>query len=147
MQDTIIREVIIAASQEDIYDAIANPEKLTQWFPDALEGSYAVGEQPLFVFEGHGKVHTYIVDAKPYEYFAYKWVPGNTSFVGDVRTVPHTLVEFRIEPENEGTCKVTLTESGFAALPEDMGEKALGMNSGGWDYYMLEAFPKYFDKK
>jgi hypothetical protein len=24
-------------------------------------------------------------------------------------------------------------------------EKAFGMNSGGWNYFMLDAFKKYFD--
>ncbi len=147
MQDVIRREVTIKATQEEIYEAIANPEKVVQWFPDSIEGIYAVGEHPLFDFEEHGKVQTYIVDAKPYEYFAYKWVPGDTSFVGDVRTVPHTIVEFNIHQQDDGTCKVIMTESGFASLPDDMGEKALGMNSGGWDYYMLNEFQKYFDNK
>ena len=147
MQDIITREVIINAPQKDIYEAIANPEKVIQWFPDAIEGNYAVGEQPLFVFEGHGKAQMYVVEANPYEYFAYQWIPGGSDFVGDVRTVPHTIVAFRIQEEGDETCKVTLTESGFSSLPDDTGEKAFNMNSGGWDYFMLDAFQKYFDKK
>ena len=146
MQDAIVREVTIKAPKEDVYEAIANPEKVIQWFPDAIEGVYAAGEQPLFVFEWHGKAQMYVVEAKPYEYFAYRWIPGGSDFVGDIRTVSNTLVEFTIQ-ENDGVCKVTLSESGFASLPEDTWEKAFGMNSGGWDYFMLDAFPKYFDKK
>ena len=60
----------------------------------------------------------YVVEAKPYEYFAYRWIPGGSDFVGDIRTVSNTLVEFTIQ-ENDGVCKVTLSESGFASLPED----------------------------
>ncbi len=147
MQDAIIREVNINAPKETIYEAIANPENVVKWFPDAIEGKYEKGERPLFVFEGHGKAQMYVVDAKPYEYFAYKWIPGGSDFVGDVTTVPHTLVEFTITEVGDGTCKVVLTESGFASLPTDMAEKAFGMNSGGWDYFMLDAFKKYFDVK
>lgn len=51
MQDVIRREVTIKATQEEIYEAIANPEKVVQWFPDSIEGIYAVGEHPLFAFE------------------------------------------------------------------------------------------------
>ena len=147
MQDAIIKEVIINSTKENIYEAIANPENVTKWFPDAIEGKYEKGERPLFVFEGHGKAQMYIVDAKPYEYFAYSWIPGGSDFVGDVTTVPHTLVEFTITEEGDGTCKVVLSESGFASLPEEMAEKAFNMNSGGWDYFMLDAFKKYFDVK
>ncbi len=146
MQDAITKEITINASKEEVYDAIANPEKVIKWFPDAIEGTYAVGEQPLFVFEGHGKAQMYIVDAKPYEYFAYRWIPGGSDFVGDVRTVPNTLVEFRINEEGDGMCKVVLTESGFASLPKDIAENAFKMNSGGWDYFILDSFKKYFNK-
>lgn len=147
MQDAIIKEVVINASKEAIYDAIANPEKVIKWFPDSVEGAYAKGERPLFVFDGHGKAQMHVVDARPHEYFAYQWIPGGSDFVGDVTTVPHTLVEFNISEQGDGTCKVTLSESGFASLPAEMAEKAFNMNSGGWDYFMLDAFRKYFEAK
>lgn len=147
MQDAIIREVVIKADKKVIYEAISNSEMVIKWFPDAIEGKYEKGERPLFVFNGHGKAQIYIVDARPYEYFAYKWIPGGSDFVGDVTTVPHTLVEFNIKDQGDGTCKVVLSESGFASLPKEMAEKGFGMNSGGWDYFMLDAFKKYFDVK
>lgn len=147
MQDVIIKEVIINASKETIYDAIANPEKVIKWFPDSIEGVYRKGERPLFVFDGHGKAQMYVVEAKPYEYFAYQWIPGGSDFVGDVTTVPHTLVEFKITEEGNGVCKVVLSESGFSSLPKEMAEKSFKMNSGGWDYFILDSFPKYFNAK
>lgn len=147
MQDAIVRTVNIRADKERIYEAIADPQKVTQWFPDAIEGTYEKGGHPLFVFEGHGKAQAYIVDARPHEYFAYRWIPGGSDFVGDVTTVPNTLVEFGIAEEGDGTCTVTLSESGFASLPADLAEKAFGQNSGGWDYFMLEAFKSYFEGK
>jgi uncharacterized protein YndB with AHSA1/START domain len=147
MQDAIIREVVINADKETVYNAIANPEMVTKWFPDAIEGKYEKGGRPLFVFDGHGKAQMYVVDAKPHEYFAYQWIPGGSDFVGDVSTVPHTLVEFSISEVGDGTSKVVLSESGFASLPTEMAEKAFGMNSGGWDYFILDSFKKYFDTK
>jgi uncharacterized protein YndB with AHSA1/START domain len=146
MQDSITREVIIKARKEKVYDAIANPAQVVKWFPDAIEGTYAAGEHPVFVFEGHGKGQVYVVDAKPHDYFSFQWIPGGSDFVGDVRTVPNTLVEFTIVEETDGTCKVTMTESGFAKLPAEMAEKAFKMNSGGWEF-MLGRFEKYFDQK
>jgi uncharacterized protein YndB with AHSA1/START domain len=143
MQNVIKREVLIKASKEKIYEAIANPEQVIKWFPNAIEGKYQVGEHPLFVFEGHGKAQVYIVEAKPYEHFAYRWIPGGSNFVGDVTTVPNTLVEFTIHEEGDGICKVVMVESGFAGLPTEMAENAFKQNSGGWDF-MLGRLEKFF---
>jgi uncharacterized protein YndB with AHSA1/START domain len=144
MQDIIQREIIIKAPKEKIYEAITNPEKVVLWFPDAVEGKYAVGENPTFVFNGHGKVSVHIVEAKPYEYFSYRWIPGASIFVGDVTTAPNTLVEFSIHEEGDGVCKVVMVESGFAQLPIEMA-KAFMQNSGGWEF-MLGRLEKYFQE-
>lgn len=144
MQNTIQREITVKASKERIYEAIANPEQVTQWFPESLEGRYEVGEQPIFGFGDHGKTQICVIAAQPHEYFAYRWVPGANHFLGDVLGVPNTLVEFRIATLKDGICKVTLTESGFDDLPTEMMEAAFKQNSGGWDF-MLERLQKYFE--
>ena len=143
MQNTIEREIIINATKERIYDAIANPEKVVMWFPETLEGNYQVGEQPIFGFGDHGRNQVYIVAAQPYSYFAYRWVPGGNHFLGDVRSVATTLVEFHIEEQGDESCKVILKESGFAELPVEMMEGAFKQNSAGWDF-MLGRLVKYF---
>lgn len=144
MQDVIKREIIIKATQKRIYEAIADPQQVVKWFPETLEGDYKVGKQPVFGFGSHGRNQVYIVDAKPHEYFAYRWVPGANHFLGDVLSVPNTLVEFRIEEQTGNTCKVTLTESGFSTLPTELMEAALKQNSGGWDF-MLARLIQYAD--
>jgi uncharacterized protein YndB with AHSA1/START domain len=42
-----------------------------------------------------------------------------------------TYVEFTLEPAGAGT-RLTVTESGFAQLPEDAHHKAYDGNSDGW---------------
>ncbi len=146
MQNVIKREITITASKQRIYEAIADPDQVTKWFPETLEGNYKVGEQPIFSFGDHGKNQIYIVAAQPYEYFAFRWVPGANHYLGDVLAVPNTLVEFRIAEQTDGTCKVTLLESGFADLPKELMESAFNQNSGGWDF-MLDRLEKYFEAK
>lgn len=143
MQNEIKKELIINSSQEKIYDAIANPEKIIQWFPSTLEGKYEVGEQPIFGFGEHGKNQVYVVAAEPHHYFSYRWVPGANHFLGDVLSVKTTLVEFKIEDLNNGSCKVTLTETGFKDLPQEVMEESFKQNSGGWDF-MLDRLVQYF---
>lgn len=136
MQNVIRREITIQARKEKIYEAIANPEKVVLWFPETLEGKYEVGEQPIFGFGEHGRSQIYIESAKPYDYFAYRWVPGANHYLGDVLKVPNTLVEFRIEELSAHSCKVVLTETGFAELPAEVIEESFKQNSKGWDFML-----------
>jgi uncharacterized protein YndB with AHSA1/START domain len=145
MQDTIIREITVKAKKERVYTAITDPKQIIQWFPDTVEGPLEVGERPIFSFtsENH-KTQIYVEAAKPYEYFAYRWVPGSSGIIGDVLKVPSTLVEFFIEEGTEGT-KVTVKESGFAKLPAAVAEESFKQNSGGWGY-MMERLEKLMNK-
>lgn len=137
MQDTIVREITVKASKERVYKAITDPEQIITWFPDAIEGgTLEVGQRPIFIFtnENH-KAQIYVEAAKPFEYFAYRWVPGSAGIIGDVLTVPNTLVEFYIEELGEGT-KVMVKESGFSSLPSEVAERSFNENSGGWEHMM-----------
>ena len=142
MQDVIKRVIVINASKQRIYEAIANPDQVVLWFPKTVEGNYSVGERPILGFGDHGRNQIYIVDARPYDYFAYRWVPGSNHFIGDVLSVTNTLVEFHIEEGTNGLCKVTMTESGFAKLSEEMANDCFNQNSKGWDF-MLGRLEKY----
>lgn len=136
MQDTIVREITVTADKERVYKAITDPEQITTWFPDIIEGSLGVGDRPIFIFsEQNHKTQIYVEAANPYDYFAYRWVPGGAGIIGDVLEVPNTLVEFLIEDTDSGT-KVTLKESGFASLPPEVAEQSLKDNLGGWEYMM-----------
>jgi uncharacterized protein YndB with AHSA1/START domain len=143
MQDVIQRKLTINATKQRIYTAIADPEQVVLWFPNTVEGNYSIGERPILGFGEHGRNQIYIVAAKPHEYFAYRWIPGSNHFIGDVLSMPNTLVEFRIVELSDGGCEVTLTESGFAKLPTEVAEESFKQNSGGWEY-MLDRLEKYF---
>jgi uncharacterized protein YndB with AHSA1/START domain len=145
MQDTIQREITIKAPRERVYAAIADPTQIINWFPNAVEGSFDVGQRPIFDFGEHGRNQIYIEAAQPHEYFAYRWVPGSSHILGDVLTMANTLVEFRLA-ESDGVTKVTLLESGFASLPAELAETSLKQNSGGWEY-MLGRLEGHFTEK
>lgn len=142
LQDTIEREITLKAPIERVYRALT--DDLTAWFPKAIEGKVAQGENCVFDFGEYGKGCVHIVATDPHTYFAYRWVPGANNFVGDVRTVPNTLVEFRLAPIDEGT-RLTMIESGFASLPAEHYAKAIEDNTGGWDYELAELV-KYLEK-
>ena len=136
MQDAIIREITVKASKERVYQAITEPAEIIKWFPDTVEdGTLEVGQDPIFSFEGAThKRRVHIEAANPYDYFAFRWVPGPSGEgAGDVLSIPNTLVEFSIEEVAGGT-RVTLRESGFSSLPQSEAESSFKDNNGGWDY-------------
>ncbi len=137
--DTIVRNIIVRAPMERVYTAITDPDQIVKWFPDGIEGSPARGERPIMDFGDDGKFQIYVVDARPYTYFAFRWVSGSVliphGFRGDVLQNPNTLVEFMLAEVSDGT-SVTLKESGFTSLPADQQEQAHKDNTGGWDYMM-----------
>ena len=145
MQDTIERQVTIKAPKEKVYEAIADPNKITSWFPDSIEGKLEEGEQPIFNFEGHGKSQILVVATKPNDYFAYRWVPGGSNFVGNVKDAKTTLVEFKIT-ETDGVSTLTMTESGFSKLPPEVAEDSFKQNTGGWGF-MLGRLEKHFSEE
>ncbi|MDB5169359.1 MAG: Aha1 domain superfamily [Candidatus Saccharibacteria bacterium] len=134
-QDSIEKVIVINAPQEKVYEAITSPERITSWFPSAIEGTLNVGDRPILDFGEHGKNQIYVESAKPHEYFAYRWIPGSRHFIGDVLSQPNTLVEFIIQEVENGT-RVTLKETGFASLPAEVRDQKLAENTGGWDYML-----------
>lgn len=144
LTDTIQRDMLIRAPKERVYAALTDPELLPKWFPDAVDGRITPGEKPVFDFGEYGKARVHIVATDPHHYFAYRWLPG-TIMPGESLSDPlehtSTLVEFRLEDAPEGTM-LHLLESGFSAFPAELWEKALGENSGGWDF-MLDRLAKF----
>jgi hypothetical protein len=59
-------------------------------------------------------------------HFAFTWPHADG---GDVNTM---LVEFHLEPAGEDT-QLTITESGFDALPPDRRASMMRGNETGWD--------------
>jgi uncharacterized protein YndB with AHSA1/START domain len=144
MKDKIQREITIKAPKERVYAAITDPSQIISWFPDSVEGNLIEGEKPFLHFGEHDKAQIYVVAVQPYNYFAYRWVPGGNQFDGDILNAPTTLVEFQIT-ERKGVSTVTLTESGFEELPPEIAKASFEQNSGGWDF-MLGRLEKKFTK-
>jgi uncharacterized protein YndB with AHSA1/START domain len=71
---------------------------------------------------------------EPPERFAFRWTPepGNPA---------ESLVTFRLEVVPGGTL-VTVTESGFEALPDSLRQKRAEMNAQGWGF-VLEHLAAY----
>ena len=149
IQDSIEKEIVVRASKERVYAALTTPDQLVKWFPVGVEGKLDTGERPVFDFGEYGEFKIYVVAANPYDYFAYRCVPGSVycpqGFLGDVLEEPNTLVEFTLETVAEGT-KVHLKESGIASLPAEIIEQTLTGNDAGWDF-MINRLEEYLNNE
>ena len=67
--------------------------------------------------------------------FAFTWHPYAIDRAVDYSGERPTTVEFRLERQGDGT-RLTVTESGFDALPPARRDAALRSNEGGWTAQM-----------
>ncbi|TDJ74544.1 MAG: hypothetical protein E2O39_04850 [Planctomycetota bacterium] len=66
---------------------------------------------------------------------AFPWRPHAIDPEVNDSSEPSTLVEFHLEAGTGGS-RLTVTESGFDALPEDCRADAFARNEGGWTLQM-----------
>ena len=120
------RSMVINAEQARVWQAITEAAQISQWFDGSMKWEFkpAAGEKMTFTYDGKVIGYGKVVAAEPMTHFAFHWTsePGNPV---------ESLVTFRLETVAEGT-RLTITEAGFEALPENVRQKRYDMNSEGW---------------
>ena len=127
--NAITRTLELAHPQEKVWAALTTLEGLTGWFGSHAEGELAPGHDVRMRWEQYGEAEQTlaikVVD--PMSVFAYCWgISGAPE--GDPR---RTYVEFALQPTPTGT-RLTVTESGFAQLPDAWLESTYQGNTEGW---------------
>lgn len=145
--DSIRKQVTLAAPPARVWRALTDPAEFGAWFGVRLETPFRVGEEfhgPI-TCEGyeHMVLRARVVRMDPEQGFAFRWCPYATDPEVDVSGEPTTLVEFRLEEKDGGTL-LTVTESGFDALPEEHRSESFLRNEGGWTAQM-ENIGKHVD--
>lgn len=135
----IAHSVVIDASLERVWDAIADSSAFGTWFGAEFDGPFTVGTRvagrivPTAIDpeiaaaqEPHrGSPFTLdVVALEPMRRAAFRWQPVSDS---EVRTAVELLLE-----QVDGGVRVTMTEDGFDQLPEDVRGSAREGNDGGW---------------
>ncbi len=134
--DRIEKTVDIRAGIDRVWRALTDHEEFGTWFQVRIEGPFIVGTRSLghTTYPGfeHVRWEAFIKDMHAPDYFAFTWHPYAVEPDTDYSSEPPTLVEFRLQPIETGT-RLTVTESGFDALPAERRPLALRMNDGGWE--------------
>lgn len=126
--NTITRTLDLRHPQEKVWSALTTLEGLTGWFGSHAEGEITPGHEVHMRWEQYDAEATLAIQVvDPMSLFAYGWgISGAPE--GDPR---RTYVEFTLVPTPSGT-RLTVTESGFAQLPDEWFEQSYKGNVEGW---------------
>ena len=135
------RSVVIKAEQARVWQALTTPKEIAKWFQVFDFDKAEVGQKIHTSWEPNDAVdfnETFgeVAVVEPINRFGFRWQisPPNPAM---------TLVVFDLETIPEGT-RVTVTETGFEALPESLRQKRFSDNSGGWEY-MVKSLATYVE--
>jgi uncharacterized protein YndB with AHSA1/START domain len=125
--DRIERIVELAQPPDVVWAALTTPEGLAGWFGDKADIDLRPGGSARLTWDEGPTKELRVERVEEPTVFGFTW-PIYGLPAGDLR---RTYVEFTLEPAGPGT-RLTVTESGFAQLPEDAHQQAFGGNSEGW---------------
>jgi uncharacterized protein YndB with AHSA1/START domain len=143
--DRIERQVVLSAPLARVWSAVGDSTKFGEWFGMRLEGPFVPGRRLKATVAATvadpaiakmqepyaGTPFEIVVErVEPPHLLAFRWHPFGVDKATDPDE-PMTLVELRLEAAGDGT-RLTMTESGFDALPLERRAKAFQANEGGW---------------
>lgn len=144
--DRIEKQVVLHAPLDRVWRAISDAEEFGRWFGVRFDEPFVAGRSitaaiaPTTVDdevakrqEPHAGVKStwQIVAIEPRRRFAYSWHPFAIDPDIDYDHEPTTLVEFTLTETDDGVL-LTITESGFDAIPEARRNGSFEANAEGW---------------
>ncbi len=145
--DRIEKRILLRASRERVWSAIADSAQFGRWFGVAFEGPFVEGQRvggrivPTTVDDevaGYQKPYAglacdFLVERiEPMRRFAFRWHLGAAEPEGGYASEPMTLVEFELT-DAEGGILLVISESGFDQIPLARRAQAFADNEGGWE--------------
>jgi uncharacterized protein YndB with AHSA1/START domain len=125
--DRIERTVEIAQPPATVWAALTTAEGLSAWFGQQAGIDLRPGGEAWMRWDSGHTASMRVERVEEPRVFGFTWhIFGLPE--GDPR---RTYVEFTLEPAGAGT-RLTMTESGFAQLPDDAYRKAYDGNADGW---------------
>jgi uncharacterized protein YndB with AHSA1/START domain len=133
--DRIVKQIELKAPIARVWRAVTDYEQFNEWFKVALDAPFVPGQSTRgkVTYPGyeHMVMEVVVEKMEPERLFSFRWIPYEVGSNADFSKEITTLVEFRLESAGDGTL-LTVTESGFDALPPERRDKAYRMNEQGW---------------
>lgn len=135
MGDRIVKSVELRAPVARVWRALTDHREFGEWFRVKLDRPFQVGEVARGQVTHPGYEHVVwqakVQRIEPERLFSFTWHPYGVDPDVDYSKEAPTVVEFRLEAIPSGT-RLTITESGFDAVPGHRRAEAFRMNDEGW---------------
>ncbi|WP_446743202.1 SRPBCC family protein [Silvibacterium acidisoli] len=145
-EDTIQRKILLKAPISRVWRAVSDHHEFGEWFRVKIDAPFAAGKPATGYITYPGYEHlrwqVLIQKVEPEHTLSFTWHPYAINPEQDYSAETPTLVEFHLEAIDAGNTLLTVTESGFANIPEGRRLEAFRMNSQGWSVQMenIEAY-------
>lgn len=158
MKDKIEKIATLKAPLAKVWKAISDSSAFGTWFGMTIDGPFVEGQTVMGAIAKTQVDDEIAKHQEPYvgmpcelrierivpqKLFAFRWHPGADPDTGP--DAPTTLVTFELQEVPGGT-RLTITESGFDALPLEQRVKAFTDNEGGWEA-QLSLIAKYLTRE
>jgi uncharacterized protein YndB with AHSA1/START domain len=144
--DRIEKTILLKAPRARVWQALTDAREFGRWFGVKFDGPFSPGAPQRGVMVGTavdaevarlqepyaGLPFDITVDRiEPQRLFSFRWHPYAVEPGVDYSREPMTLIEFTLDETPDGIM-LTVTESGFDAIPLERRAKAFAANDGGW---------------
>jgi uncharacterized protein YndB with AHSA1/START domain len=134
--DRVEKTLELRAPRSRVWRAISNTQEFATWFGLGekldIEGAFEPGGRIMVRWAGRDQAELFctVETVEPERLLAFRWVPYEIPEGEDPARHPTTRIEMRLADVETGT-RLTISESGFAALPPDKQYKR-DQNGMGW---------------
>ncbi len=137
INDSIEREVSIAAPIETVWSIVTEGDQIARWFADYAEVDLRPGGDLLFKFASGRPGKGTVERVEPPNVFSFRWVSPEPERDMDAAQGHFTTVEFMLSSQGDGTL-LRVTESGFAALEgtDEQNAALAERHTGGWGTFL-----------
>jgi len=142
----IVKTIVLKAALDEVWRAISDSGRFGKWFGVAIDGPFIAGREtvgwivPTEVDPDVARLQephrgapwrVSVEQIEPMQLFSFRWHPFAVDTAHDSSAEPMTLVTFELKTVESGVL-LTITESGFDAIPVARRVQAIKANEGGW---------------
>lgn len=133
--DRIEKDVVLSAPRSRVWAAVGDSTEFGKWFKCRFDGPFEEGKTIRATLLEPGWEGTpflaFVERVEPGRHLSFRWHVHDVDLDADYSGEPTTLVSFDLEDHPEGT-RLRIVESGFDAVPGDLGSEARERNAEGW---------------
>ncbi|MGD9935015.1 MAG: SRPBCC domain-containing protein [Dehalococcoidia bacterium] len=132
--DRIEASIVVNVARPVVWEALTDTHQLGHWFGSVFDETQVETGAVLHARmegapDGQEDWTATVETVEPGSTLSWRWQPGPPNLPAGE---PLTLVTFTLTDEGEGT-RITVVETGFAALSRERWDLVFPMNTGGWE--------------